>query len=58
MAKIKTVFTGRKTLTGGRLFKLKKYLNKEKNFMFTYGDGVSNQNIKHLVIFTILRWPM
>jgi len=49
--KVKTVFTGRKTLTGGRLFKLKKYLNKDKNFMFTYGDGVSNQNIKDLVKF-------
>ena len=49
--KVKTIFTGRKTLTGGRLLKLKKYLKNEKNFMLTYGDGISNQNIKTLIKF-------
>ncbi|MAV05633.1 MAG: glucose-1-phosphate cytidylyltransferase [Candidatus Pelagibacter sp.] len=49
--KVQTIFTGRKTLTGGRLLKLKKYLKKEKNFMLTYGDGISNQNIRNLTKF-------
>ena len=35
-----------KTLTGNRIKKLKKYLN-EKNFMLTYGDGLSNVNRKN-----------
>ena len=47
--KVKTVFTGNKTLTGTRLFKLKKLLINEKNFMLTYGDGLTNQNIKYLL---------
>jgi glucose-1-phosphate cytidylyltransferase len=47
--KVKTVFTGNKTLTGSRLFKLKKLLINEKNFMLTYGDGLTNQNIKYLL---------
>lgn len=46
---VKTIFTGKKTLTGGRLLKLKPLLSKERNFMLTYGDGISNQNIKKLV---------
>ena len=35
-------------MTGGRLKRLKKYIN-EKNFMMTYGDGLSNVNLKKLV---------
>ncbi len=46
---VKTIYTGKKTLTGGRLLKLKPLLSKERNFMLTYGDGISNQNIKKLV---------
>ena len=49
--KVRTIFTGKKTLTGGRLLKLKKYLKKENNFMLTYGDGISDQNIKKLEKF-------
>ena len=49
--KVRTIFTGKKTLTGGRLLKLKKYLKKENNFMLTYGDGISDQNIKQLEKF-------
>ena len=44
--KIKIVNTGLNTLTGGRLLKLKKYLKNDRNFMLTYGDGLSNVNIK------------
>ena len=35
-------------MTGGRLKRLKKYLDKE-TFLMTYGDGVSDVNIKELV---------
>lgn len=43
--------TGLKTLTGGRLKRVKKYISENENFMFTYGDGVSNVNLKKLVKF-------
>ena len=48
---IELVYTGKDTKTGGRLLRLKKYLNNEKTFMLTYGDGVSNINIKKAVRF-------
>ena len=31
--------------------KISKYLKQNEEFMFTYGDGVSNVNIKNLVTF-------
>ena len=37
-------------MTGGRLLFLKKYLDKE-TFLLTYGDGLSNVNIKKLIDF-------
>ncbi len=43
--------TGVKTMTGGRLKFMKNYLNKNENFMFTYGDGISNVNLKKLEKF-------
>ncbi len=43
--------TGKNTLTGGRLKRTKKFINKNENFMFTYGDGVSNINLKKLEKF-------
>ena len=49
--KINICDTGLKTLTGGRLRRVSKYINKGENFMFTYGDGVSNVNIKKLIKF-------
>ena len=51
MANIQCINTGNSTLTGSRLYKLKKYLSKEKNFMLTYGDGLSNQNLNKLEKF-------
>ena len=45
------VYTGRDTKTGGRLLRLKSYLKDEKTFMLTYGDGVSNINIKKAIQF-------
>ena len=52
---INIVDTGKKTLTGGRLRRVKKFLPKNENFLFTYGDGVSNINIKKLVSFHLKR---
>ncbi len=48
--KIKLIDTGLHTMTGGRLKRLTKYL-KDETFLMTYGDGVSNINIKKLVNF-------
>lgn len=44
------VDTGEDTLTGGRLKRVKNYLN-DKTFCFTYGDGVSNVNITELIAY-------
>ena len=43
--------TGEETLTGGRLKRVKDYINEDEEFCFTYGDGLSNVNIKKLIDF-------
>jgi glucose-1-phosphate cytidylyltransferase len=43
--------TGAKTMTGGRLLRLKSLLINEGTFMLTYGDGVSNVDISKLLDF-------
>jgi len=48
--KITLIDTGLDTMTGGRLLRVKKYLENE-TFCFTYGDGVSDLNISELVNF-------
>ena len=48
---VKVINTGKTTLTGLRIFKLKKYLIDQDNFMLTYGDGLSNQNLNKLIKF-------
>ena len=48
---INLIYTGKDTKTGGRLLRLKNYLKNEKTFMLTYGDGVSNINIKKAIQF-------
>ena len=50
-ASITLSFTGLHTLTGGRIKRMKKFINKDENFMFTYGDGISNVNLKKLQEF-------
>ena len=45
--KINIIDTGQKTMTGGRLKRLKPFLN--ETFLMTYGDGVSNVNIRSLI---------
>ena len=47
---INLIKTGQNTMTGGRLKRLKKYVGKE-TFMMTYGDGLSNVNLKKLLKF-------
>ena len=47
---VNLVETGLKTMTGGRLKKFKKLMNNER-FLLTYGDGLSNVNIKKLIKF-------
>ena len=48
--KINLIDTGLKTMTGGRLKRLTKLLGDE-TFMLTYGDGLSNVNLKKLLEF-------
>lgn len=50
--KITFVDTGEDTLPGERILRCKKYIPAEdKEFMVTYGDGVTDLNIKKLVAF-------
>ena len=46
--KISLIDTGEKTMTGGRLKRVKQYLD-EDSFCFTYGDGLSDLNIRSLI---------
>jgi len=48
--KINLINTGKNTMTGGRVKRLKKYLGNE-DFFLTYGDGVSNIDLDKLVRF-------
>ena len=45
--KVTLVDTGELTQTGGRLARVRDYL--DKTFCFTYGDGVANVNIQTLI---------
>ena len=47
--KINIINTGKSTLTGGRLKRLKRYLS--ETFLMTYGDGLSSVNINKLIKF-------
>ncbi|QGQ98463.1 glucose-1-phosphate cytidylyltransferase [Paenibacillus psychroresistens] len=48
--KVTLVNTGLDTMTGGRVKRIQKYINNEP-FMLTYGDGVSDVNLKELTEF-------
>jgi len=48
--KVTLVDTGEETMTGGRLKRIRHYLD-EDDFCFTYGDGVSDVNIAELIAF-------
>ena len=45
------VDTGENTLTGGRLRRVRKYVENEEAFCLTYGDGVGDVNITQLIQF-------
>ena len=47
--KINLINTGKSTMTGGRLKRLKHYLN--ETFLMTYGDGLSSVDINKLIKF-------
>ena len=47
---INLIDTGKNTMTGGRLKRLKKYIGKE-TFMMTYGDGLCDVNLNKLLKF-------
>jgi glucose-1-phosphate cytidylyltransferase len=48
--KVTLVETGERTMTGGRLKRVREYIGDE-TFCFTYGDGVSDVNILSLIEF-------
>ena len=48
--KVTLVDTGERTMTGGRLKRVKEYIGDE-TFCLTYGDGVTDVNIRELVDF-------
>lgn len=48
--KVTVVDTGLNTMTGGRVKRIKPYIENEP-FMLTYGDGVSNVNLQALLVF-------
>jgi glucose-1-phosphate cytidylyltransferase len=48
--RVTLVDTGDSSMTGGRLKRVREHIGNE-TFCFTYGDGVSNVNIKELVNF-------
>lgn len=49
--RVTLVDTGDDTLTGGRLRRVRRYVEGESEFCFTYGDGVSDVNIGQLIEF-------
>jgi len=50
---IKYVKTGLKTMTGGRIKRIKEFVKKDKYFCLSYGDGLSNVNVKKLINFHV-----
>jgi len=48
--KVTLVDTGEKTMTGGRLKRVREYLG-NSTFCMTYGDGVSDVNVQELIRF-------
>ena len=40
-------------MVGGRIKRIKKYLSDNQNFCLSYGDGLSDVNVKKLIKFHI-----
>ena len=49
--KVTLVDTGLNTMTGGRIKRIKDYLNPGEPFMMTYGDGVADIDVNALLAF-------
>ena len=49
--KVTLIDTGEKSQTGGRLKRVKSFVEDEDAFCFTYGDGLGNVNINKLINF-------
>ncbi len=49
--KVTLIDTGEDTLTGGRLKRVADHIKDEESFCFTYGDGVSNVDIRASIEF-------
>ena len=49
--RVTLVDTGERTMTGGRLARISKYVESEDAFCMTYGDGLSDVNLGELVKF-------
>ena len=49
--KVTLIDTGENTMTGGRIKRVKGYLDDNEDFCLTYGDGVANINIRQLIKF-------
>jgi len=49
--RVTLVDTGESTMTGGRLKRVARYLDKNEDFCFTYGDGVGDIDIGALISF-------
>ena len=47
--RITLVDTGDNSMTGGRLLRVKEFIENEESFCFTYGDGVGDINISKLI---------
>ena len=48
---LQIIDTGKETMTGGRLLRLKPFFKKEEIFFMTYGDGLSDVILKSLKSF-------
>jgi glucose-1-phosphate cytidylyltransferase len=48
---ITMVDTGSKTMTGGRLLRMKKLIQSDELFFVTYGDGLANIHLENLLKF-------
>ena len=49
--KVTLIDTGEQTMTGGRIKRIKEYLNNGEDFCLTYGDGLANIDITKLIAF-------
>jgi glucose-1-phosphate cytidylyltransferase len=49
--RITLIDTGETTMTGGRLKRVKEYVENDEAFCFTYGDGVADVDISRLIKF-------